>query len=54
MLRNCLLKHNIEGKIKGGIEVMGWQKAISKQLLDGLKATRKYRKLIEEALDRTL
>jgi hypothetical protein len=54
MLKKCLLKHNIEGKIKGGTEVMGWQGAICKQLLDGLKATRKYCKLIEKALDSTL
>ena len=50
--RNRLLKHVIEGKRAGRVEVTvrrGWR---CKQLLDGLKATRKYWKLKEGALDR--
>jgi hypothetical protein len=35
--RNCLLKHVIEGKIKGRIEVMGRRGRRCKQLLDDLK-----------------
>jgi hypothetical protein len=45
--RNYLLKHVIEGKI----EVTG---RIRKQLLDDRKKTRRYWKLNEEALYRTL
>jgi hypothetical protein len=35
--RNCLLKHVIEGKIEGRIEMMGRQGRRCKQLLDDLK-----------------
>ena len=35
--RNCLLKHVIEGKIVGTIEVTGRQGRRRKQLLSGLK-----------------
>jgi len=48
--RNCLLKHFIEGKIDG----TGRRGRIRKQLLDGLKETRRPWKLKEEALDRTV
>ena len=54
MRRNCLLKHAIEGKIQGRIEVTGRRGRRSKQLLDDLKEKRGYWKLKEEALDRTL
>ena len=47
----CLLKHIIEGKIKGMIEVMGRGGGGCKQLLDDLKERRGYWKLKEEALD---
>jgi hypothetical protein len=47
---NCLLKHVIEGRIN----VTGRRGRRRKQLLDDLKETRGYRKLKEEALDRTL
>jgi hypothetical protein len=50
--RNCLLKHVIEGKLEGRIEVMRIQGRRRKQLLDDLKKTRRYWKLKEEALDR--
>ena len=50
LLRNCLLNHVIEGKI----EVMGTKSRSHKQLLDDLKAKRRYRKLREAALDCTL
>ena len=51
---NCLLKHIIEGKIEGGIEVTGRQGRRGKQLLDDLKERREYWKLKEIALDHTL
>jgi hypothetical protein len=40
--RNCLLKHNIEGKIEGETEVLERQGRRRKQLLDDLKVTRGY------------
>jgi len=52
--RNCLLKHVIEGEIKGRIEVTGRRGRKSKQLLDGLMEEIWYWILKEEALDRTL
>ena len=36
---NCLLKHVIEGKIEGMIEVMGRRRRRHKQILDDLKET---------------
>ena len=51
---NCFLKHVIEGKIVGRIEVMGRRKVRSKQLLNDLNAKRVYYKLEEEALDHNL
>jgi hypothetical protein len=52
--RNCLLKHVIEGKLEGWTEVTGRRVRRRKQLLDYLKEKRRYWKLKEEALDRTL
>jgi hypothetical protein len=52
--RNCLLKHVIEGKLEGRIEMTGRRGRRCKQLLDDLKEKRRYWKLKEEALDRTL
>jgi hypothetical protein len=52
--RNCFLKHDIEGKLEGGINVTGRGGRRRKQLLDELDESRGYRKLKEEALDRTL
>jgi hypothetical protein len=52
--RNCLLKHVIEGKLKGRIEMTGRRGRRRKQLLDDLKEKRRYWKLKAEALDRTL
>jgi hypothetical protein len=52
--RNCLLKHVIEGKLEGRIEITIRRGRRLKQLLDDLKDKRSYRKLKEEALDRTL
>jgi hypothetical protein len=49
--RNFLLKHIIEGKIEGRIEIMGRRDRKPKQLLDDLKEKRGYRKLKKEALD---
>jgi len=37
---NCFLKHVIEGKIEGRIEVMGRRRRRRKQTLDDLKETR--------------
>jgi hypothetical protein len=50
--RNCLLKHVIEGKLEGRIEITGIRGRRRKQVLDDLKEKRRYRKLKEEALDR--
>jgi hypothetical protein len=52
--RNCLLKHVIEGKLEGKIEMNGRRGRRRKQPVDGLKEKRRYWKLKEEALDRTL
>jgi hypothetical protein len=52
--RNCILKHFIEGKIGGGIELTERRGRRRKQLLDDLKEKRGHWKLEEEALDRTL
>jgi hypothetical protein len=52
--RNCLLKHVIEGKLEGRIEITGRRGRRCKQLLDDLKEKRRYCKLKEEALDRVL
>jgi hypothetical protein len=38
--RNCLLQRNIEGKIKGGIEVTGRRGRRRRKLLDDLKEKR--------------
>jgi hypothetical protein len=50
--RKCLLKHVIEGKLEGRIEMTGRRGRRRKQLLDDLKEKIRYRKLKEEALDR--
>jgi hypothetical protein len=52
--RNCLLKYVIEGKLEGRMEMTGRRGRRRKQLLDDLKEKRRYWKLKEEALDRTL
>ena len=52
--RNCLLQQVIEGKIKGGIEVIGRRERRCRNLLDDLKERRRYSHLKEEALDRTM
>jgi hypothetical protein len=52
--RNCLLKHVIVGKLEGRIEMTGRRGRRRKQLLDDLKEKRRYWKLKEEALYRTL
>jgi hypothetical protein len=52
--RNCLLKHVIEGTLEGRIEITERRGRRRKQLLDYLKEKRRYCKLKEEALDRTL
>jgi hypothetical protein len=44
----------IEGKLEGRIEMLGRQGRRCKQLLDDLKEKRRYWKLKEEVLDRTL
>jgi hypothetical protein len=40
--RNSLLKHVIEGKLEGRIEMTGRRGRRRKQLLDGLKEKRRY------------
>jgi hypothetical protein len=52
--RNFILKHVIEGKIEGRMEVMGRRGRRCKELMDDVKETRGYCKLKEEALDRTV
>jgi hypothetical protein len=52
--RNILLKHVIERKMDGRIEVTGILGRRRKQLLNYLRETRKNWLLKEEALDRTL
>jgi hypothetical protein len=52
--RNYLLKHVIEGKLEGRIEMTGRRGRRRKQLLDDLKEKKRYWKMKEEALDRTL
>jgi hypothetical protein len=54
MRRNCLLKHVMEGKLVGRIEMTERRGRRRKQLLDNLNEKRRYWKLKEEALDRTL
>jgi len=54
LLRNCLLKQVIEGKIKGEIEVTRRRGRRRKKLLDDHKDRRGYCHLKEEALDRTM
>jgi hypothetical protein len=53
LCRNCLLKHVIEGKLEGRIEMTRRRGRRLKQLLDDLKEKRRYWKLKEEELDRT-
>jgi hypothetical protein len=48
---NCLIKHVIEEKIEGRIEVTGRRRRRRKKPLDDLKENRGYCKLKEEALD---
>jgi hypothetical protein len=52
--RNCLLKQVIEGKIEGVVEVTERRTRRCEQLLDDIKETRGYWKLVKEAIDRTL
>ena len=54
LIRNCLLKQVIEGKIKGEMEVTRRRGRKRKKLLDELKDRRGYCHLKEEALDRTM
>jgi hypothetical protein len=51
LCRNCLLKHVVEGKRGGRMEVMGRQGRRRMQLLDNLKENTGYWKLKKEALD---
>ena len=51
LLRNCLLKHIIEGKIEGRIEVKGRR---GRRLLDDLEEKRGFCRLKMEALNRPL
>ena len=51
---NCLLKHVIEGKIEGIIEVTGRRSRRCEQKLGDLKGKRRYCILKEKAIDRTV
>jgi hypothetical protein len=52
--RNCLLKHGMEGKIEGGMEVKRRLERRHKQLLDELKEEKSYWNLKGEALGRSV
>jgi hypothetical protein len=52
--RNCLIKHIIEGKIEGWIEVTERQGRRRKKLFDDRKKTRACWMLENEALDHTV
>jgi hypothetical protein len=54
LLRKCLLRQVIEGKLKGGIEVTGRRGRRRRKLLDDLKERRDYSHLKEEDLDRCM
>jgi hypothetical protein len=54
LCRNCLLKHIVEGKIEGRVEVMGRRGRRCKQVLPYLKEATRCCKLKEEALDRIM
>jgi len=54
LLRNCLPKQVIEGKIRGDMEVTRKRGRRHKKLLDDLKDGRRFSHLKEEALDRTM
>jgi hypothetical protein len=51
---NCVLKHVVEIKIEGRIEVTGIGGRRSNKLVDDLEEKKGYWKLTQEALDRTL
>ena len=51
---NCLLKHVIEGKIEGRIEVTGRRGRRTKEVLDDVKEDNRILEIKKEALDRTL
>ena len=42
LLRNCFIKHFVEGKLERMIDVTGRQGRRSKQLLDDFKETRRH------------
>jgi hypothetical protein len=52
--RNCLLRHVIEGKIKGELEVTGRRGRRRWKLLDDLNERRGYSHLKHETLDLTM
>jgi hypothetical protein len=54
LCRNCILKHVFKVKIDWRIEVARRRERGRNQLLDDVEEKRKYWKLKEEALDRTL
>jgi hypothetical protein len=49
-----IVKHVIEGKLEGRIEMTGRRGRIRNQLLDDVKEKRRYWKFKAEAVDRTL
>ena len=54
MHRNCLIKHVIEGKIVGRLEVKGRIGRRGKQLLNDIKVKGGYRDLKQEEPDQTV
>jgi hypothetical protein len=54
LCRNCLLRHVVDGKMKGGIEMTGRRGRRRMKLVDDLKEKRGYSHLKEETLDGTM
>ena len=53
MRRNCLFKNVTERKIEEMIDLVGIRRRRRKQLLDNMEEKTGYRKVKEEALDRS-
>lgn len=53
MIRKRRIKHAVEGKTEGKVEMKGGRGRRRKKLLEYRKGKIRYWKLIEEALDRT-
>jgi hypothetical protein len=54
LYRNCLLKYDNEGEMKGRIEMTGRPGRRCEKLLDDLEEKRGYCKMKDESVDRTV